>query len=258
MEDKYYFGTKLRNFRKNAGLSQLQLETQAGMAQGALSRIENGEVTPLKQTLEKISEILLLTDRERRYLYGDLAYPATEEQINKARAAVAEHFNTKGTLAYLVDDRFKFIDISKSFLKVLNISDEMYEAVKNKSFYEAILSDKYNFKKDLDPDYAEEIIKNMVNRFYSEAYFMLEDEDIQDSINAIKEHPIANKYYQIALREKPRNYYGNETKRVVFRLLGLPLKFTYSDATLIDMVRFYVVDYMPENNLYKKVFKVLL
>jgi transcriptional regulator with XRE-family HTH domain len=51
-------GQKIRNFRKRAGLSQLDLEVEIGAATGSVSRLENGEVNPSKETLIKIIESL--------------------------------------------------------------------------------------------------------------------------------------------------------------------------------------------------------
>jgi transcriptional regulator with XRE-family HTH domain len=68
-QEYYKIGQKIRNFRKRAGLSQLQLETQIGMSPGGLSRIENGEVSPMKETIVKIIEILDLNAVESAALF---------------------------------------------------------------------------------------------------------------------------------------------------------------------------------------------
>src|SRR5262245_39597744 len=69
-QEYYKIGQKIRNFRKRAGLSQLQLETQIGMSPGGLSRIENGEVNPSKETLNKIIDELDLKAIEASPLFG--------------------------------------------------------------------------------------------------------------------------------------------------------------------------------------------
>lgn len=51
-------GQLIRKLRKNAGLSQLELELEIDAAQGSLSRIENGEVNPTKETIHKLINIL--------------------------------------------------------------------------------------------------------------------------------------------------------------------------------------------------------
>lgn len=51
-------GQLIKRLRKNAGLSQLELELEIDAAQGSLSRIESGDVNPTKETLLKIIKIL--------------------------------------------------------------------------------------------------------------------------------------------------------------------------------------------------------
>jgi len=60
MESKLTIGQKIKKFRTKAKLSQLQLETITGASPGSLSRIENGEVNPSKETLAKTIEALKL------------------------------------------------------------------------------------------------------------------------------------------------------------------------------------------------------
>lgn len=51
------FGEKLKEIRKNLGLSQLDIQNLAGVSSDALRRIEKGEVIPRYETLELLSSI---------------------------------------------------------------------------------------------------------------------------------------------------------------------------------------------------------
>lgn len=62
-------GSKIREFRKRAGMSQLELELSIGAAQGSMSRIESGKVNPTKETLVRIIDILQLTERDAASLF---------------------------------------------------------------------------------------------------------------------------------------------------------------------------------------------
>ena len=53
-----FTGGRVREFRKNAGLTQEELATKAGLPQSHISRIENEEISPNRLTLEKISKAL--------------------------------------------------------------------------------------------------------------------------------------------------------------------------------------------------------
>lgn len=51
------FGEKLKDLRKNLGLSQLEIQRKAGVSADTLRRIEKGEVIPRYETMEILSSI---------------------------------------------------------------------------------------------------------------------------------------------------------------------------------------------------------
>jgi DNA-binding XRE family transcriptional regulator len=53
-----YAGGRVREFRKQAGFTQEQLAEKSGLPQSHLSRIESGEYSPNRLTLEKIARAL--------------------------------------------------------------------------------------------------------------------------------------------------------------------------------------------------------
>jgi transcriptional regulator with XRE-family HTH domain len=76
-------GDKIRAFRKREKLSQLALELEINASPGSVSRIENGQVNPTKETLKKISEVLKLTTHEISVLF-DLSTDELPDIINLA------------------------------------------------------------------------------------------------------------------------------------------------------------------------------
>lgn len=63
-------GEKIRKFRDRAGLSQLALEMEAGLASSHLSRIENGQKNPEKETIIDIAYAMKLNTFEIASLFG--------------------------------------------------------------------------------------------------------------------------------------------------------------------------------------------
>lgn len=63
-------GGKIRFFRKRAGLSQIELESEINGAAGFISRIESGTINPSKETLLKIIEALDLSAKESAGLFS--------------------------------------------------------------------------------------------------------------------------------------------------------------------------------------------
>ena len=65
----FNLGQKIRMYRERAGLSQMELELEIGASPGSLSRIENGQTNPSKETIYKVSEALELSAREIKSLF---------------------------------------------------------------------------------------------------------------------------------------------------------------------------------------------
>lgn len=75
MKDLYEFNISicaklLKKYRKEKGISQLQLEILAELNHGTISRIENEKTNPSKETLLKIASVLKLAPDEAYYLFG--------------------------------------------------------------------------------------------------------------------------------------------------------------------------------------------
>ena len=68
MKDGRHFGTRLREARVAAGLSQSELEELSGIPKARLSRYENGHVEPSIQTLARLSKALNVSEAS---LLGD-------------------------------------------------------------------------------------------------------------------------------------------------------------------------------------------
>jgi len=69
-QEYYKLGQKIRNFRIRSGKSQMELELEIGASAGSLSRIENGEVNPTKETLFNIAGAMKLESNEVIDLFG--------------------------------------------------------------------------------------------------------------------------------------------------------------------------------------------
>jgi ribosome-binding protein aMBF1 (putative translation factor) len=53
-----YVGSRIKQARESAGLTQIELSQRAGLPQSHISRLENGQHSPSFVTLEKISKAL--------------------------------------------------------------------------------------------------------------------------------------------------------------------------------------------------------
>ncbi len=103
-----HFGTRLREARLAAGLSQSELEELSGIPKARLSRYENGHVEPSIQTLARLSRALNVSEAsllgdERAILEDFFAVLAargvqisTKEQGRRLAASVADMVQALG------------------------------------------------------------------------------------------------------------------------------------------------------------------
>lgn len=75
-------GEKIEAFRKRAKMSQLDLEIEIGAGQGSLSRIENNQVNPTKETLLKLVDVLNLSPVESASLFSIDIEPEVRKVID--------------------------------------------------------------------------------------------------------------------------------------------------------------------------------
>ena len=70
-------GDQVSGWRRARGLTQAELESRAGLAHNALSRIENGQVSPRLSSLERIAAALELTTEELQFRKPPVSPAAT-------------------------------------------------------------------------------------------------------------------------------------------------------------------------------------
>jgi transcriptional regulator with XRE-family HTH domain len=249
-------GTKIRNFRKRSGLSQLQLETELGASSGTISRIENGEVNPTKETIGKISKILKLSDWEFSYLVGDLSNPPTNEEVASAQEEVKEYFDRKGILAYMVDDRSRVWAVSNDFIKFLGLKKEYALSLLGQSLIKLIIDDSLGIADILSEKEKYTMFYNLFCRTYVEMSFMEGDHCFEEALEFIKNDPFSKKIWNEILKNPPKNVYGLEQRKVNFKVHGLNIEMIYAVEPLRNNERFRIVEYTPTSKVMRLLSKL--
>lgn len=126
-------GHKIKSFRKRAGYSQLDLEMEIGSSAGTISRIENGQVNPTKETLLNIASTLKLEATETAQLFNiDLQQYSKSEAFSeieeiKPYDLIREYLSAK-IIKELVSDMLgeieKKMDYIGSSLSVVNLKED--------------------------------------------------------------------------------------------------------------------------------------
>lgn len=146
-------GEKIKYYRLRAKKSQLDLELETGLSTGTISRIENGNINPTKETLSRVAEVLKLKPSEVAYLL-DLHIFSIYELI-EAIEKISNAITSEATLQTAVDIMYDlypnynggFIllpDATNSFLTVKTVSEipniEFLEQIINKNIQEVRLA----------------------------------------------------------------------------------------------------------------------
>lgn len=122
--DPNRLGQKIRNFRLRLGLSQFKLEELIDASPGSISRIENGDVNPTKETLLKIMEVLQLSSKEGASLFG-IEVEDKSLSIAKLTANLYKSQNIDELLQKSVDDIVFELGLLSAFV-ALQDGDKLY------------------------------------------------------------------------------------------------------------------------------------
>lgn len=138
-------GQKLRNYRKQAGISQLELEMMIDTSPGSISRIENGEVNPTKETISKIIEVLKISTTDAATLLGIDIYKELVDLINISTDL--NNFNIEEimkTTAIILINKLKLMDLALFVIKGEQLWATSMAKIKQVKFIENILPDAFN------------------------------------------------------------------------------------------------------------------
>jgi transcriptional regulator with XRE-family HTH domain len=244
-------GEKLKFFRKRADLSQFELENQVGLANGVVSRIENGVTNPTKETLYNIFSVLDLNTKEKDYLFGTISEPASEEELFKARTEVQNVMSNIQTLAYLLDDRARVLEISKGFIKLFSLISEDLSLILGHSFIFFVLNPRFKVATFIHPNYMPEMIFNMLSRFYAETHFFIDDPFVNEAEIEINKNQDTSKIWKLIKSKNDYRYQSSKERTVIFKFFEREFKLIYSSTILLHSRRFELVEYNPDAELSK-------
>jgi len=246
---KVDLGRRIRFFRKRADMSQFNLEIATGLASGVISRIETNQVNPNKETVLAIAKILELNNKEIDYLIGITALPPTNEEIEKAKKEAAEILNQRGKLAYLLDERWRFLMISNTFKKLLRVMPQELEYAIGRTTMQVIVEPDSPVMKRVDKNFQEELLKIYLPQYYSYISYMDDDAIYQGTVNAILRNSGARKIWTELTQKKVRKYTPEEDLVIHFDIFGFKIPLYYSMRALSKHSRFEIVEYHTKNRV---------
>ncbi|MBN2015947.1 helix-turn-helix transcriptional regulator [Candidatus Dojkabacteria bacterium] len=254
--DNITLGRRIRYFRKKRKVTQLDLELEVDLSIGLLSRIENGKISPRKETLDKIIKILNIKGREREYLCGELFYPASQQEIQSAIDEVEEYFNKKGVLAYLVDDRSRLCLLSKSFRKAIEANGIDSSKIIGTPLIALAINKDYGIRQFYDTKNYNFALWSSMNRFKNTSAFMFDDPSTTEVNEAIKSDSSATKIWQEVNKPSTPSFHKLNNRKIGLNYKGRTFNMEYSSNSVFDNYRFDVIEYKPTRAVMRVVAKL--
>jgi transcriptional regulator with XRE-family HTH domain len=109
-------GEKIKFYRKRAGLSQLELETSIEASPGSLSRIENDQINPTKETILKIIEVLHLSTSESGNLFGITIEDISSIKLLKAAKNITSSLDLNSIMQNAVNEIVNELNFFAGFI----------------------------------------------------------------------------------------------------------------------------------------------
>ena len=240
-------GQRIRRFRELRELTQQVLEFDLDMSFGHISRIESGHVNPGKETLMRMAKVLELRTCELNYFLGVTAEPASQEEIDAAIAEVQPYFQKKGVVAYLLDERWRYVLMSNSFVKLFIGTTQaalVLPYIIGMPSPQVLLDEKSNAKNTFTPESHEQVVKTLLPYYYSQTYFMIGDQFFLNTSRIVKELPLYKDFWIELEKKKTSISFIPQDKRVeLFLLHGKTIHSQFAREPLMTNSRFEMHEY---------------
>jgi transcriptional regulator with XRE-family HTH domain len=249
------FGSKVKAYRLRSGLTQLELELNIESASGSISKIENNQTNPTKETLIKIADALSLSTMDKQHLITDLYSEPTEEEKLKVIEKTDSLLNSPNSFCYILDYKHRLIKSSKAFDSALK--DFGYNPIKaqDKTIIEILLDPNLGIRDMISKDDYSDTVVPAISDFINESKRFPDDPWWKEEIEKLKQFPNAKEFFD---REKNEtfNFYDESTRKVTFKLYGVKIRMTYRPVFMNIDPRFYLVEYTVDNSIISTLLKV--
>ncbi len=243
-------GEKIKFFRERAGLNQYYFEEIIGMSHGSLSRIEKGRTNPTKETIQKISVYLKLSNTELMYLSGVFDSELIDVEIKQAKKEARYVLNDPQSIAYLLDDKRRVLAISKGLKDISGVNEKFIKNVLGINVLELLCvhSEQYTdlfFVKD-----PKDMLLLQLSRLIYEAPYIFFDEYWLELIAKLLKYPVFREVWDIVNdKDYKLDIFSVESRIVKFSIRGFNVNLIYTEETLQKNQRFKLAVYFSNNNL---------
>lgn len=248
MNQSASIGDKIKGFRQNRNLSQLELELAAGLTSGMISRIENNLTNPTKETIIKIAQSLGLNMAEIFYLFNLNSLPPEDKEVRHAQTLVTKVLSDPNSLAYLLDNRSCIVAISKGFTNLMASIGVSPETLVGHHVAEIMFNSDFGVRQFISEDKFKETAKYVLAVLHQERNYLIDtDPWWQELVNKLLVMPGFTEIWEEVKTQKI-DVYSRESRTLSFSIHGKELILTYSVTVLESDPRFSLIEYISEQS----------
>ena len=244
-------GKKIRFFRKREGFSQAQLEVEAGLAFGVVSRIESDTINPTKETVLKISRVLNLNNHELDYLLELQESNPSEEDIKKMITETQPWLDEELFPMYLIDNKIRGWAYNKMLLKIFDIEESVAKKLVGSNVDELLFSSALKIISKIPVNKLFQVIKEQVTQTKALTEIFSLEEYTKETIEKLKKHDLFAKAW-----DEPKTDV-NKAMRTNFymKYKGKTLNMLITMYKLFSDSRFLLVEYFPKDLVTAQIFE---
>jgi transcriptional regulator with XRE-family HTH domain len=226
-------GQKIKQFRTRAGMTQLELELAIEASQGSISRVENNQINPTKETLLKIIDTLNLNTREAASLFG-LDFGKELLKFLEIDGKLAKVDNTKDIFDIVMHELKNFLDI------------------KYASFF---MLDEFNNRLVLEAYHVPRLVIDFVNKFIPDpesiSFNIFKDRILNnDIVLSLRDQKIiVSKFFYAICRPLMNEAFAKTLERFLAMKLAIHIPLVYKGKKLAVLGFIWPYDELSDEDL---------
>lgn len=235
-------GSKLKFFRNRSGKSQFDVEVELDMSPGNLSRIENGHINPTKETVYRIAEVYGLNQSELSYLLGIFDKKPTKVELTQVRDATNNFFDRKDVFAYMLDERWNLVAVSKGFSELLGVPHLFIKGVIGKNLLKIVFNPASPVHSKINWDDKGKMAALQLSRLKNDFGYLSDETWFKELLSDL----LMFEQFKLGWEQLDKlgiDYFSDESRTVTFKLKGQAVDFIYSREVLKEFPRFTIIQY---------------
>lgn len=248
--DELPLGRKIYVLREDRKLSQSKLEVEAGLSFGTLSRIENGNINPTKETLVKIADVLDLHDDEFGYLIGRQNNCVEEKDAQKLLSLLENSIKLEKVPLYLMDNKFHVWFWNKQILELFQIPEEIAKEHVGLTTWDILFHKDFGVIKKVPKSKIVPLVREMLITYRSIIDKQRIESKVYEDIRRLKKHDLIKQIwdqeYQKQFIPFSTEFWINYYEKTL--RIDIQVSVCNSDS------RFMVVKYFPKDVITVKIF----